>query len=96
MKLGLFSDSHYSSAELTCGKRHNRKALERMERVLQQFAKEQCDLVICLGDVIDKEAEHAQEVENLKKVSALFSQYSMPIFALMGNHDAFTFETEDL
>ena len=30
MKLGIFTDSHYSSSELTCGCRYNSRSLEKI------------------------------------------------------------------
>ena len=89
MKLGIFSDPHYSSAAVTCKRRYNSRSLRKMEEALVYFAREGCDRVICLGDLIDKEHDHAKECENLAAVAALFSRYTFPITVLRGNHDAF-------
>ena len=95
MKLGIFTDPHYSSAKVTCSNRYNSKSLEKITNGLKYFKEQNCDLVICLGDLIDKENNHAKEIENLKAVSNVFALYNTPIFIVMGNHDAFTFSAEE-
>ncbi len=95
MKLGIFTDSHFSSAVLTCGNRYNSEALERISIALNFFSNQKCDIIICLGDLIDKEAKHSKEIENLKKISELFSKCEIPIYVVMGNHDAFAFDVDE-
>ncbi|MBQ7298892.1 MAG: metallophosphoesterase [Clostridia bacterium] len=94
MKLGLFSDSHYSSAHLTCGCRYNSKSLEKMMEAYRMFGDTGCDLVLCLGDLTDTEASYAQECDNLRACAAVMDDSPIPTLCLMGNHDAFVF-TED-
>lgn len=95
MKLGIFSDSHYSSAELTCNKRYNNKSLVKIKKAMEYFKENECDLVICLGDLIDCEKEHSKEVENLKAVSSVMGEFDMKTVVVMGNHDAFAFEIKE-
>lgn len=95
MKIGLFSDPHYSTAPVTCEKRYNNQSLFKIQTALDHFRAENCDLVICLGDLIDTEDDHAQEIINLQKVAALFHASPLKIIAVMGNHDAFRFEVEE-
>ena len=71
MKLGIFTDSHYSSQEITCGNRYNSRSLEKIKQAYCYFEEEKCDLVICLGDLTDKESTHEKEVENLSKIAQL-------------------------
>lgn len=95
MKLGIFTDSHYSSHELTCGNRHNNKSLTKIREAYAFFEQEKCDLIVCLGDLIDKETSHDKEVENLKEVTKIINESSIKTLCLMGNHDGFAFtETE--
>lgn len=95
MKLGIFTDSHYSSQKVTCGNRYNNKSLEKIKTAYAFFESQKCDLVVCLGDLIDKEASHKKEVENLKKVANIINKSLIKTICLMGNHDAFAFtETE--
>lgn len=95
MKIGIFTDFHYSSREITCGKRYNSRSLEKIKQAYAVFEAEKCELVICLGDLIDKEASHEKEVENLKEVAKIIKGSPIKTVCLMGNHDAFAFtETE--
>ncbi|MBQ7046029.1 MAG: metallophosphoesterase [Clostridia bacterium] len=91
MKLGIFTDSHYSSQKVTCGNRYNSKSLEKIKAAYEFFESQKCDLVVCLGDLIDKEASHEKEVENLKNVAKIINNSSLKTICLMGNHDAFAF-----
>ena len=95
MKLGLFADSHYSSAEVTCGNRYNSQALDRIRKACGEFAEAGCHRIICLGDLIDHETVHAREVENLKQVAAVFRSCPVPVTVIMGNHDGFSFTREE-
>ena len=89
MKLGIFTDSHYSSQEITCGNRYNSRSLEKIKQAYCYFEEEKCDLVICLGDLTDKESTHEKEVENLSKIAQIISNSPLKTVCLMGNHDAF-------
>jgi predicted phosphodiesterase len=80
---------------LTCGIRYNSLGAERIKKGLEFFEKEKCDLIICLGDLIDCEAEHSKEIENLTQLSEILSKCSTPIFAVMGNHDGFAFDVDE-
>lgn len=91
MKIGLFSDPHYSSQELTCGNRHNRLSLGKMRAALEYFAAAGCDRVICLGDLTDTEDSKEKEIANMREIASLFAEFSMPITVVMGNHDAYVF-----
>ena len=95
MKLGLFTDSHYSSQEITCSVRYNSKSLEKIKAAYSFFEKEKCDLIICLGDLIDHEEAHEKEIENLKKVADIINNSPLKSICIMGNHDAFAFTKEE-
>ena len=95
VKIGLFSDPHYSSQELTGGNRRNNRSLEKMRRALEYFADERCDRVICLGDLTDTEETKEKEIANMGEIAALFRESAMPITVVMGNHDAYVFEAEE-
>lgn len=95
MKLGIFTDSHFSSAEITDGNRYNSKSLEKIKEAYKYFLEEKCDCVICLGDLTDSEKEHAEEIDNLKKISDIFKNYPFETYVLMGNHDAFSFDVDE-
>jgi len=94
MKIGLFTDAHYSSQEVTCKNRYNSRSLKKIREAYERFAKEGCDLIISLGDLIDRENDHKTEVENLSRIAEIIKASPVPTVCLMGNHDGFTF-TED-
>ena len=94
MKLGIFTDSHYSSAELTCGCRYNNQSLEKIREAYRIFEGAGCDLVLCLGDLTDTEKTYEQECENLLACKAVIDASPIPTLCLMGNHDAFVFTEE--
>lgn len=89
MKIGLFSDSHYSSAPLTCQRRYNNQSLRKIEEALSAFR--ECDLVITLGDLTDVEHNQEKEENNLRQIAGLLDQSGLECICLMGNHDAYAF-----
>ena len=95
MKIGFFADSHYSSLPLSCGNRYHSKSLDKIKQAYKHFEKENCDLVVCLGDLIDTEDFHEKEIENLKEIAAVIDNSPIKTVCLMGNHDAFAFAQED-
>ena len=95
MKIGLFADSHYSSQELTCGKRYNRRSLGKLRDAYAYFAGQKCALVISLGDLIDKNGSHAEDVLRLTEVGEVIASSGIETLCVMGNHDAFTFGREE-
>ena len=94
MKLGIFTDSHYSSQAVTCGNRYNSQSLRKIKEAYDHFQKENCDLIVCLGDLIDHENKKEKVVENLKAVAEVIRSTPIPSVCLMGNHDAFALDVE--
>lgn len=94
MKIGIFSDPHYSSAEITCGCRYNGRSLQKIKAAYEYFDSCGCALAICLGDLADTERTVDEEIANLKKIGEVFGRAKTPTVALMGNHDAFTLTRE--
>lgn len=95
MKIGIYSDPHYSSQELTGGNRYNSRSLDKMKAAYADFAAAGCDLIVCLGDLTDTEDTHEQEVENMRQIAALFAACPIPTVCVMGNHDAYVFEPRE-
>lgn len=96
MKLGIFSDPHYSSQEVTSKPpRYNNKSLGKIKKAYEYFINEKCDLVVCLGDLTDTEETHEEEISNLKKIADVIKSCPIPTFCLMGNHDANVLTVED-
>ena len=90
MKVGIFTDSHYSSEQVTCETRFNNKSLRKIEEALSFFKAEKCDRIICLGDLIDHEDDHTLLLNNLQSIAILFRATSLKYTVLMGNHDCFS------
>ena len=95
MKIGLYSDPHYSSQEITGGNRYNSRSLDKMKAAYADFEAAGCDLIVCLGDLTDTEDTHEKEVENMRQIAALFAACSIPTVCVMGNHDAYVFEPRE-
>lgn len=96
MKIGIFTDSHYSSAKTSCfDTRLNCQSLRKIKEAFAYFEDQKCDLIVCLGDLIDKEECHQKETENLKEVAKIFKNSSIPSVCVMGNHDGFQFSRNE-
>ena len=95
MKIGIFADPHYSSAEITCGNRYNSQSLRKIRQAYARFAEEKCDLIVCLGDLTDTEETHETEFRNLKQIAEVIGSVDIPTVCVMGNHDAFAFTADE-
>jgi len=95
MKIGIYSDPHYSSQEITCGNRYNRRSLDKMRAAYADFEAAGCDLIVCLGDLTDTEDTREQEIKNMGEIAALFVACPIPTLCVMGNHDAYVFEPDE-
>ena len=95
MRLGIFTDSHYCSAESTWEGRYNNKSLAKIKQAMKHFAEEKCDVVICLGDLTDFEDTHEEEVVRLGEIAEVLNSYGMKKIVLQGNHDAFAFDVPE-
>lgn len=95
MKLGLFSDYHFNSGEATGPNGYDNKTLKKLEEAYDFFLKEKCDYVICLGDLIDVEKEHAKEIANLNKIADALKNYDVETRVIMGNHDNLLFDVDE-
>lgn len=95
MKIGIFTDPHYSSREVSCKRRYNSLSLRKIGEAMEDFVARGCDFAVCLGDVIDTEAEHEKETENLRAVGQLLDRFDLPCYCVMGNHDGFRFPVEE-
>ena len=94
MRLGIFTDPHYSSQEITCGKRYNSRSLEKIRQAYRYFMAADCDLIVCLGDLIDREKDAETQKLQLESVAQIIRGCRIPSVCLMGNHDAFAFTRE--
>lgn len=95
MKLGLFADPHYSSKAVTCGIRYNSQSLRKIREAYDCFEKEKCDLIVCLGDLIDTEIEENKVKSNLLAIADVIHSVDVPTVCIMGNHDAFSLGADE-
>lgn len=95
MKLGIFTDPHYSSHEVTCYNRYNNQSLRKIKEAYAHFAAQNCDLIVCLGDLIDTESDIELTKKHLSEISEVIHSVSIPSVCLLGNHDAYSFEIAD-
>ena len=93
MKIGIFSDSHYSSVKVN-GNRYNSQSLRKIKEAYDLFKKEECELVVCLGDLIDTEPTQEKEISNLREIAQVIRASGMQTVCVMGNHDAFALTPE--
>ena len=67
MKIGIFTDAHYASREVAGSKRQYSRSLQKIEQAYHLFKEENCEMAICLGDLIDKEDCHAKEISKSRR-----------------------------
>ena len=95
MKIGLFADPHYAQREKSGERRFNRLSKQKITECYGVFAREGCSMAICLGDLIDNEPTHEQEISDLEEIAAVIHASGVPTVCVMGNHDAFAFTAEE-
>lgn len=95
MKIGIYSDPHYSSHELTGGNRYNNQSLKKMKAAYEEFEAAGCELILCLGDLTDGDISREKELSNMGEIADLFRSCPIPTQCVMGNHDAYVFEPEE-
>ena len=88
MKIGIFTDSHYSSYELTCKFRRNNLSLQKIREAYEYFKSQGCEMVISLGDLVDYERTREKVIENLKEIAKIIENFAIKTVCVMGNHDA--------
>ena len=93
MKLGIFTDPHYSSLTVTCKTRRPSLSLGKMKEAFAAMA--DCDLILCLGDLIDDCGDKIKTRALLEEAAALFHTCPIPAYSLMGNHDYHAFRREE-
>jgi len=92
MKIGIYTDPHYSSQELTGGNRYNSRSLDKMKAAYRDFLVAGCERIVCLGDLTDTDESREREVDNMRQIAALLTACPIPTTVVMGNHDAYVFE----
>ena len=96
MKIGVFSDSHYCSAELLCGSRRCSLSLKKIGEALDFFDRESVDICVCLGDIIDHHQDEDGSRALLSEVADELKERKYPFLYVPGNHDYVCLEPEEI
>ncbi|MBQ4090805.1 MAG: metallophosphoesterase [Clostridia bacterium] len=88
MKLGIFTDPHYSSHEVTCYNRYNSQSLRKIKEAYAYFEEQKCDLIVCLGDLIDNEDTEDTVALRVAEIAPTVKACPIPTVCLVGNHDS--------
>lgn len=94
MKIGMFSDSHDSDKAVTCTTRRPSMSYGKIREAMEAFREAGCDLVLCLGDLVDCCDTFEEDCARIGALSGLISSYGLPFYCLMGNHDYQNFTRE--
>lgn len=95
MKIGLFTDTHYSDKTVPSDNRNHALSYDKVARAMEYFKENGVSLVICLGDLTD-DCENIRNNKNaLRKISELINSYGIQFFSLMGNHDYLSFTRKE-
>ncbi|MEC3879447.1 metallophosphoesterase [Parapedobacter sp. 10938] len=80
LSLGIIADAQYCDCE-TANNRHYRESLAKLDEAVAEFEKRQVDMVVSLGDLIDR------DYGSFQPALARLAPLSMPVYHVLGNHD---------
>lgn len=101
LKLIVFSDVHYGPKELGYGYYEDKRklteyALPLTHQLIQIVNEMKPDMVAYLGDFIQETGSLDADKLNFKKIWNEFSKFSVPFYAVPGNHDLITLSVQDI
>ena len=85
LSIGMVADLHY--APITVGNRYCSESLTKLQAAVEVLRTRELDLVICLGDVIDKSETIEAEVACIREVTGALSALRAEKHVVLGNHD---------
>lgn len=85
LRIGLVTDLHYAD-KTSAGTRHYRESLRKLAEAAGQFQKDQIDLVVELGDLVDAADSVDTELTYLRTINKEFSAVSKDRHCVLGNH----------
>ena len=94
MKIGLFTDPHYSDKEASSTRLHS-LSYDKVKEAMTYFKSQNVDLVICLGDLSDDCVDIKDNPKALGKISEMINSFGIKFYSLMGNHDCQGFTKEE-
>lgn len=86
ISFGIVTDVHYADKDMRIN-RYYRESIAKLRQCVETFSHSRLAFVVMLGDFIDKAPEKAVELENLKTIRQIFSQYAGDKHFVLGNHD---------
>lgn len=95
MRLGIFTDSHYCYAEQRNRTRRPCLSKRKLAEALDAFRNAKVDLILCLGDLIDKGDTPEEPIACLDTLMEMLRASKLPYRILAGNHDCHVFSTEE-
>ncbi len=95
MKIGLFTDPHYSDKQIPSADRHHALSYNKIYDAMTHFKKENVDFVICLGDLTDDCVDIKDNPKALKRLIEMIDSFGIKFYSLMGNHDYQSFTREE-
>lgn len=95
MKIGLFTDPHYSTQDVACRTRRPRLSYDKIREAMEHFQRERVDLVLCLGDLTDDSGSERENIEATKDLVQMIRSFEIPFYSMMGNHDYQNFTREE-
>ncbi len=85
LKIGLLSDVHYANKPAR-GSRHYRDSLQKLTDCITSLNETRADLIVELGDLIDKASSPDEEIAWLQEINACLSKSTAPRHYVLGNH----------
>lgn len=95
MKIGLFTDPHYSDKNIPSANRYHSMSYDKIKASMELFKKEKVELVICLGDLTDDCSDIKDNPKSLASLTEMINSYGIKFYSLMGNHDYLSFTREE-
>ena len=95
MKIGLFTDPHYSDKQEPSVNRYHALSYEKISKAMEYFKENGVDLVVCLGDLTDDCINIRNNKKALRNISEHIKSYGIQFYSLMGNHDYLSFTRKE-
>ena len=96
IKIGIITDAHFADAE-TRGTRHYRESMVKIKEAVSIFRRENIDLAIEVGDLIDAadSRSRAAELAFLRQIDHQFKKAGAPRMYVLGNHCVYSLSKGD-
>lgn len=95
MKIGLFTDPHYSDKQEPSCDRYHALSYDKISEAMSYFKEQKVDLVVCLGDMTDDCIDINDNAKALRRLADMINSYGIKFYSLMGNHDCLSFTREE-